>query len=99
VAGGEFFAVDGPQLVLQGAGGRESVGNGIGIGEGVDIHRLDRCNVNRTDAGYVAALPGPHVAEFPQPDRLRLFAGADRGQEFLLEEEHIALGEPYWSLK
>ena len=44
----------------------------------------------RADAGDVAPLPGPHVAEFPQADGLRLFAGANRGQEFFLEEEHVS---------
>ena len=37
-----------------------------------------------------------HVAEFPQANRLRFFAGADRGQKFLFEEEH---GDSDWSLK
>jgi hypothetical protein len=29
------------------------------------------------------------VAEFPQANRLRFLAGANRRQEFLFEEEHI----------
>jgi hypothetical protein len=33
-------------------------------------------------------LPGAHVAEFPEADRLRFLAGADGGQEFLFEEKH-----------
>ncbi len=63
-------------------------GNSIGISERIDVDGLDGCDANMADAGDVAPLAGPHVAEFPQANGLGFFAGPDRGEEFLFEEQH-----------
>jgi hypothetical protein len=85
---GQLVAVNGSQLMLQRGRGGETVRNCVGVGKGIDFNGLDQCDANVANARDVAPLPGPHVAEFPQPDRLRFLAGANRGQEFLFEEEH-----------
>src|SRR6185436_12716278 len=84
----QFFAVNRSQLMLQRGCGGEAVGNCVGISKGIDFDRLDQCDANVADTRDVAPLAGPHVAELPQANRLRFFAGADRWEKFLLEEEH-----------
>jgi len=54
----------------------------------VDVDRLDQRDANVADARDVAPLAGTHMAKSPQTNRLRFFAGANRGQKFLFEEEH-----------
>ena len=85
---GQLIAVNGSQFVLQFGRGGEAIGNCVGVGQGIDFDRLDQCDADVADARDVAPLASPHVAEFPQANRLRFFAGADRGQKFLFEEEH-----------
>ena len=49
---------------------------------------IDRRDLDVTRARNVATLAGPHSAEFPKPDRLRLFTAANLVQKLLLEEQH-----------
>jgi hypothetical protein len=84
----QFVAVDGSEFVLHLDGGREAVGDRIDVGKCVNCNRLDQRNADVPDARDVAPLARPHVAEFPQANRLRFFAGADRGEKLFLEEEH-----------
>jgi hypothetical protein len=74
--------------MLQRGRGGETVRNCVRVGKGIDFDRLDQCDANVANARDVAPLAGPHVAEFPKANRLRFFAGANRRQEFLFEEEH-----------
>jgi hypothetical protein len=83
-----LFAVDGAELGLQGRGGREAIGERVGVGQRVDVHLLDECDVDWSHAGDVAALSGPHVAEFPEANGLGFFAAADGVEELFLEEEY-----------
>ena len=75
--------------MLQRGRGGETVGNCVRVGKGIDFNGLDQCDANVANAWDVAPLAGPHMAEFPQANRLRFFAGANRRQEFLFKEEHI----------
>jgi hypothetical protein len=89
VALGERIAVDRAELVLQRGCGGEAIGDRVRVGERLDIDRLDRRDPDVSDAGDITALARSHVAEFPEADRLGFLAGANGGQEFLFEEEHV----------
>jgi hypothetical protein len=82
----ELFAVDAAEFFAKRDGGGEAVGDGVGVGEGIDVDALDRRDPDRADAGDVAPLAGTHVAVLPQADRLRFGAAADGVEEFLFEE-------------
>jgi hypothetical protein len=88
---GQLFAVDSSQFVLQLGCGGKAVGNCVRVRKGFNFYRLDECDANVANARDVAPLTGPHVAELPQANRLRFFARADGGQEFLFEEEHVEM--------
>ena len=88
VAGGDLVGVERVEFRAQGVGGRKAVGHGIGVGEFGDVDLLDAIDGDVTRTGDVAPLAVAHHAVLPEADRLGLFAGADRGQEFFLEEQH-----------
>jgi hypothetical protein len=85
----QLLAVDRSQLALQSRGVWKTIGKRIGIRKLVDLHWFNRHDLNMADPGNIAPLTGAHVAELPQPDRLRLFARTNGRQKLLLEQQHV----------
>src|SRR5262249_26857261 len=88
VAARQFITVDRAQLVLQSVGRRKPIRYRVGIRKAVDVNGLNQRDSNVPNARNITPLAGPHVAEFPKPDRLRFFPCADRRQKLFLEQEH-----------
>jgi len=86
----QLLAIDGAEFVLQRRSRWEAVRYGVGVGQRLDIDGFDRRDPDVPYARDVAPLPGSHVAELPEADRLGFFARADGVEELLFEEEHAA---------
>src|SRR4051794_8333811 len=89
----QLISVDRPQLALQSRGTWKTVRNRISIRKLVDLHRINRDDVDMTDPRNVASLPRAHMPELPQTDRLRLFTRTNGRKKLLLEQQHLSPGK------
>jgi len=87
VPSGQLFGEDCAQLVLHSGGRFEAVRKGVGVGQGVDIDRLDGRNSNRPDAGDVAAL-SPACGETSTVESSASFRPNESRAVFFIEEQH-----------